>query len=441
MSETSANVLLRHLQRLTAGEGRNDLSDRDLLLRYAAGRDEAAFEAILQRHGALVWGVCRRALPRCHDAEDAFQATFLTLAARVRSIRKPEALACWLHGVARRIAVRLRARAARVPLPVSPPSSAPDPLDEVSGRELCLALDEELGRLPGACRAAPVHCYLEGRTRDEAAGLLGWSVSTLKRRLQHGCRLLRARLSRRGLAPSALLATTLTARETCAAAPGLRQATLRRVLASAAGPLGRTLGARGKLTLALLLACVAGLGLGGANWHGTPPAPQEEGLSRPAPRLLDRQGDPLPPGAVARLGSARWRHGDPLPPGAVPRLGGARWRHGGQVYGLAYSSDGKLLASGGYDGSVCLWEANSGKLVRELAPLKFGLYALAFSPDGKTLVATSQGGEGAHTWEVATGKVKEVAAFSGQKILTLGYRATASSSPPAGSGRRPGSPR
>ena len=394
MSDIPANVLLRHLQRLTAGEGRNDLSDRDLLLRFAASRDEAAFEMILQRHGALVWGVCRRTLSRCPDAEDAFQATFLTLASRARSIRKPEALACWLHGVARRIAVRLRARAARVPVPPPSPPAAPDPLDEVSGRELCLALDEELGRLPGACRAALVHCYLEGRTRDEAAGLLGWSVSTLKRRLRHGCRLLRARLSRRGLAPSALLATALTDRGAFAVPPGLRQATLQRVLAGAAGtppggaalgagPLGRTLGGRGKLTLALLLACVAGLGLGGASWRGTPPAPpHEEGLSQPAPRRLDCQGDPLPPGAVARLGSARWRHG-------------------GQVYGLAYSPDGKVLATGG-SRDVQLWDVRTGKELRRLARQPDLARRVAFSPDGK-LLASAGSDPVVRLWDPATG--------------------------------------
>src|SRR5215471_9650249 len=116
MSGTQTNLLLRHIHKLAAGEGLDHLPDRDLLLRFASGGEEAAFETILQRHGALVWSVCRRALCHRHEVEDAFQATFLTLADKAGSVRKPEALACWLHGVAHRIAVRMRGRPGSVPL-------------------------------------------------------------------------------------------------------------------------------------------------------------------------------------------------------------------------------------------------------------------------------------------------------------------------------------
>ena len=413
MSGTSAIVLLRHIHRLTAEESLNHLSDRDLLQRFAARREEAAFEAILQRHGALVWGVCRRALFRRHDAEDAFQATFLTLADRVGSVRKPEALACWLHGVAYRIAVRMRDRNVRVPLPSEDlPAAVPDPLDEVTGRELCLALDEELSRLPWTCRTPLVLCYLEGRTRDEAAGRLGWSLSTLKRRLRQGCRLLRDRLSRRGLAPSALLAAALTCKGTAALPP----ATLRRKLVNAAAgralnpppsapaaPLGRLFPARARVMLVLL--AFIGLGVGGPGHRSGGPVLSRQSAAAPVPLtkpLLDHQGDPLPPGAIARLGSARWRHG-------------------GQIYGLAFSPDGKLVASGSFDGRVVLWDAATGREVRSLERATAGLYALAFSPDGKALAATCSGSEGGCTWDVATGKLKELAGF-GEKVRALGYR-------------------
>src|SRR5260370_25544446 len=115
MARTPTSLILRHLRKLAAEDELIRLPDGELLQRFAARRDEAAFEAILQRHGGLVWSVCRRVLPGRHDAEDAFQSTFLTLAGTAASISKPHALACWLYGVAQRTALRLKSRAGRRP--------------------------------------------------------------------------------------------------------------------------------------------------------------------------------------------------------------------------------------------------------------------------------------------------------------------------------------
>src|SRR5207253_463539 len=116
--------------------------------------------------------------------EDAFQATFLTLARKAGSIRKPAALGCWLHGVARRVALRTRTLAARRKAIHHPPPAPPlDPLDEMTGREFCAVLDEELQRLPENYRLPLVLYCLQGGTRDEVARQLGWSLATFKRRL------------------------------------------------------------------------------------------------------------------------------------------------------------------------------------------------------------------------------------------------------------------
>jgi RNA polymerase sigma factor (sigma-70 family) len=160
----------------------------------------------------MVRGVCRRVLSNDHDAEDAFQATFLVLARRARSIRKSESVGSWLYGVAYRISARVRADAARrQSLEVQARNMAENnPIDELTWRELRPVLDEELDRLPAKYRAPVVLCYLEGKTNTEAARELGWTKGTVSGRLARARDLLRQRLARRGVAlTSALLATLL----------------------------------------------------------------------------------------------------------------------------------------------------------------------------------------------------------------------------------------
>ncbi len=206
MSTGLANALLRHLRRDPAAAGPS--ADAELVRRFAAQRDEAAFEELIRRHGPLVWGVCRRALANRSDAEDAFQSTFLVLARRAGAVRNPAAVGCWLYGVAHRVARRMRGRS----LPTSSdagryiPSPAAPVAESLTVREFLAALDEELLRLPERYRRPLVLCFLQERTQDEAARQLGVSLSTLKRRLDAGRELLRERLSRRGVELSAALA-------------------------------------------------------------------------------------------------------------------------------------------------------------------------------------------------------------------------------------------
>ena len=188
------------------------ISDAALLARYIEGRDESAFTELVRRHGPMVRGVCRRVLPSPQDAEDAFQATFLVLMNKAASIRKRASLACWLHGVALRVAVRLLRNNQRRQVQPLPPEGVPEPeRDDVSWREVKRLVDEELARLPERYRMPLILCYLEGKTREEAAAELGWGLPAFRGRLERGRQRLRLRLERRGLALSAALLATLTA--------------------------------------------------------------------------------------------------------------------------------------------------------------------------------------------------------------------------------------
>lgn len=191
--------------------------DRTLLARFADGRDDAAFAALVGRHARMVYGVCKRAVRDEHLAEDAFQAVFLVLAKNPAGAASASSVGGWLFGVARRVGLAARRheqRRNRLPDPRSGESSAPDFGD------LMRALDEELAKLPDEYRAPLVACFLEERTLDEAARHLGWSVSTLRRRLDRGKELLRARLTRRGATLGAGLFAGVLAPSARAAVPG-----------------------------------------------------------------------------------------------------------------------------------------------------------------------------------------------------------------------------
>jgi len=199
-----ARVVRECLQTLSA-----PLSDAELLRRFKRNRDADAFAELVARHGPVVLGVCRRALGRSPDVDDAFQATFLALARRPGSVRDPARLAGWLHRVALRASGRVtkRRRATRSMDEAGAVASAPEPRD-LSWSEGLTVLDEELTRLPDRLRMPLVLCYLEGLTRDEAAERLSWSLAFLKRRMEEGRRRLRDRLVRRGVSSALLAAAT-----------------------------------------------------------------------------------------------------------------------------------------------------------------------------------------------------------------------------------------
>jgi RNA polymerase sigma factor (sigma-70 family) len=207
-----------------------DLSDGQLLDCFLSHGEEAAFEALVRRHGPMVLGVCRRVLRHSHDAEDAFQATFLVLMRKAASIHKRETLGAWLYGVAFRIAVRAKTMTARrrtrerqVALP------ARDEPDSGLWRDLEPLLDQEVSRLPAKYQEPLVLCDLQGRSRKDVAQCLGLREGTLSSRLARGRELLRKRLLRRGLTLGAGALAALLAQNASAAAvpPALLSATVK----------------------------------------------------------------------------------------------------------------------------------------------------------------------------------------------------------------------
>src|SRR4051812_28608475 len=188
--------------------------DRDDESAVSEARAEAAFRAIVVRHGPMVLGVCRHVLNQLQDAEDAFQATFLVLARKAGSIRDRRVLARWLYEVAYRIAMRARTHGVsrRTHERQGGEMVASVSYDDHSWRELRPVLHEEVNRLPEKYRVPVILCYLEGKTNEEVAQLLRWPVGTVKGRLSRARDLLRSRLTRRGLALSAAFLVTALSR-------------------------------------------------------------------------------------------------------------------------------------------------------------------------------------------------------------------------------------
>jgi RNA polymerase sigma-70 factor (ECF subfamily) len=216
--------VLRYLRHAAEAHAARDLTDAELLERFRAHRDEAAFTLLVQRHGPMVMGVCRRLLGDRHGAEDAFQATFLVLARSAASIRTGGSLASWLHGVALRVARKARGSATRRREHErrSAVEAHVEPVDERTWEELRPILDEELSLLPEKYRAPVVLCYFEGKTNEQAAEELGCPKSSLSWRLGRARELLRERLVRRGITLSAgALAAVLLGQTAAKGAPAL----------------------------------------------------------------------------------------------------------------------------------------------------------------------------------------------------------------------------
>jgi RNA polymerase sigma factor (sigma-70 family) len=177
------------------------LPDRELLERFVDAQEEEAFAALVCRHGSMVLRVCRQGLANEHDAEDAFQATFLVLSRKASSVKKQKSVGSWLFGVANHTSTNLKRNLMRrcsYERQVSQRSVA-DPLSMLTLREAEAIVNQELARLPETYRAPLVLCVREGLSRDEAAQQLGLRLGTLKNRLEQARKRLRVRLTARGL--------------------------------------------------------------------------------------------------------------------------------------------------------------------------------------------------------------------------------------------------
>jgi RNA polymerase sigma factor (sigma-70 family) len=301
MAIKTSGPLLKFIRGVTIDELMRDASDHELLCRFVDQREEEAFQAILRRHGPMVFGVCRGLLTNEADAEDAFQATFLVLASKADSLRRMESLTSWLHGIAYRIALKARAAGTRRKERESRTvrKEAADP-DQVSLAEIRIILHEELAGLPKQYRLPLSLCYLQGKTQDETAVLVGLSKGTLKRRLEKGRALLRERLIRRGLGSVGLLLAAAWPGASLSARipPLLLKSVVQAAGEIAAGstptvsPVIATL-TQGvsKMMVSKTIKCVAGLmvcGLLALAWlaGGVPPFPS------PAPAAIAAQDNP-----------------------------------------------------------------------------------------------------------------------------------------------------
>src|SRR6516162_5701106 len=212
MAEAHPNPLLQHIRHLIGGDPAAALTDRELLERFLANGDETAVEGLVRRYGPLVFGVCRRVLHNTHAAEDVFQATFLILIRKVSSLTHCEGLGSWLYTVAYRLALRARAHEARRrQCEAQAARNRPDTERlPTTTADVVVALEEELQRLPARHRTPLVLCYLEGKTNQEAAHVLGCPAGSMSARLAQARDRLRAGLARRGhIVPAAGIATVL----------------------------------------------------------------------------------------------------------------------------------------------------------------------------------------------------------------------------------------
>jgi RNA polymerase sigma factor (sigma-70 family) len=390
--------ILRHLQKLVDDREARDLTDGELLGRFVERRDEVAFAILVQRHGPMVLGSCMRILGDAHRAEDVFQATFLILVRRAAVIRKRQSLGSWLYGVVLRVAGREKLRAARQnhrDRQVDAPTAVA--FDDGSRHELRRVLDEELGRLSEKYRAPVILCYLEGKTQEQAARELGCPRSTLSSRISLAQGVLRKRLARRGVALSgAAIFAAVTERSAMAAVPArLVLSTVRAATGAETGipapavalaeAANRSVLASNGRLVGLLLLGMAFAVAGVAMFEQTP---------RPAAGRDDLR-------AAQSTETAMDHNGDPLPAGAVVRLGTDRLRHGSSRGLLEYSRDGKTLISAALDGVVHVCDVKTGRELRHFStlPLQDG----ALSPDHK-LVAVADLGNEVGIWDFTSGK-------------------------------------
>src|SRR5262245_44161901 len=345
MATSHGHALRRCVRAYSETEAAQDLTDRELLRRFVAGRDELAFAALVRRHGPLVRRLCSRVLRADQDAEDAFQATFLVLRSKAASLRPHSSLAGWLHAVAYRVAqkarvadARRRSREGR-----ARDKQVAEPAAELTLREAHEILDAELLRLPDRLREPLLLCYVEGLTRDEAARRLGCPPGRLKSRLEQARERLQRRLVARGLTLSGALVAALFADPPAQASipAALFDSTVSAAARLAAGqPAAGLVSARaaaladGALRTTLCTKChvVAIVLLLGAALAGV--------AQRPSPATTGDDRQP-PAAAEARRPAGTDALGDPLPDGAVMRLGTLQRRAVGAQ--LAVSADGKSV--------------------------------------------------------------------------------------------------
>ncbi len=363
------NRVVRQLRAATLRRAPGE-ADRDLLHRFVRERDESAFAALVQRHGPMVLGVCRRILGNVADAEDAFQVTFLVLVRNAAAVRKADSLGSWLYGVAYRTALEARRAVARRRAKEAKAMPRTESSQAVPA-DLLAVLDEELAALPEQCRAAVVLCDLEGKSYREAARELHCPEGTVASRLNKGRRLLAQRLRRREVALSAgALALALSQQAAPAGVPALLVgSTVQAAALVAAGQLAAVatpvalllkgvqktmLLAKLKLTAALFLMLALALGAGGLVFQpaGAQDAAGAKATTKPASELetLRHENELLRLNNKVLLEKLH----------ALEAELRAHKTQANQTLGITFTPDGRRFALG-VDGSVRIWDVNTGK--------------------------------------------------------------------------------
>jgi RNA polymerase sigma factor (sigma-70 family) len=433
-----------------------ELTDGQLLERFATGRGESAelaFAILVERHGPMVLRAARGILRDDHEAMDAFQATFLILVRKGRSLWVRDSLGPWLHRVACRAAGRARAEVTRRRTlerrlaAVSPHRVADDDRDG-----LAAAVHEELNRLPDRYRIPIVLCDLEGRTCEEAARHLGCPIGTIGSRLARGRERLRGRLARRGLAPAIGSLMSLLSTESpganmpatiwkSAAHLGLRGAsekagagTFSAASAKLAENVLRSLLMAKLISFGAVSVAAVGVALM-ATWTlqpragaqvppakaQAPPAPKRDRASElkdlfPFMNDKERMKDfiyaeignmrPLIEDAMgARFqsreaiaykdGTAKlwsWEKKDPVAP---------TFRHKGPIRELTFFDQSNLLVTRS-DESIKLWDGLTGELRKELAGQTMQPIWLSFAPYANRFVTIDSGRKAVTVWDSAT---------------------------------------
>ncbi len=312
------NEIVEYLRRTVLLHDGAGLSDGQLLGCFIEQGDEAALAALVRRHGPLVWSVCRRVLGDHHDAEDAFQATFLVLVRRAASVAPREMVANWLYGVASQTARKAKAtrtkRRQRETQKLETPEPGVPELDR--GNDLHHQLHQALSGLPDKFRIALILCYLEGKTRTEAARQLGVPQGTLAAWLARGRALLAKRLARRGLVlsagaltaalmqstaaasvPVSLVSSTIQAAALLATERAVSAVVSPRVVALMEGVVKGMLTTKVKLTAMILLVVIAAAGLGsGALAYRMPAAQRVEAVATmPPDEQQEQEENEAPP--------------------------------------------------------------------------------------------------------------------------------------------------
>ncbi len=367
---------------------RQQADDAVLLTRFAASRDVDAFEILVDRHSALVWGVCRRSLTNVADREDVFQATFLALVRQIRTLSVDQPLAPWLYTVAVRASRKAVLRnAKRRTLPLT---DLPANLNATEDRELYRAIDEEIGRLPRILRDVVVACCVQGESRGEAAVALGCTETAVKSRLERARERLRTALTRRGVELPTVLVVLFLGTERASAkllekTMSLPFGSVPSAVAALVKP-GLTFASFGALAASIGLICVAAVVTSTLRPQQAVQARQPVADTKPATQpavLMDSYGDALPAGAVRRFGTMRLRQ-----PSA---------------HYLQFTPDGKTLVAGSGHEPLGVFDAATGRKLRDIGEHSINdHYEFRLTPDGKQVLCL---GYNVTLWDVATGKL------------------------------------